>query len=159
MVVQIISKAAFTVVGAKYRGKNEHNEIPRLWDKEYLPRMAEIKHRSELNVSYGLMGNYDPQSGEYDYVAGADVSDATDIPQGMVVWQVPTLTYAVYPCILLEIGAAWDYMYQTWLPNSSYQHAEGPEFEYYGVEFTTSTDPAKARMYLYVPIIPLVYKV
>ncbi|MHB1356513.1 MAG: GyrI-like domain-containing protein [Anaerolineae bacterium] len=154
MEVQIVSKAAFTVVGVKYRGKNENHEIPQLWDKEYLPRMAEIMHRSELNVSYGLMGNYDPKSGEYDYVAGAEVSDATDIPQGMVIWQVLAQAYAVYPCILLEIGAAWDYMYQTWLPNSSYQHADAPDFEYYGAEFTTSTDPAKARMYLYVPVVP-----
>jgi AraC family transcriptional regulator len=113
MEVQIICRVAFVVVGVKYRGKNQHNEIPQLWDKEYLPRMAEIKHRSEMYVSYGLMGNYDPLTGEFDYVAGAEVSDAGDIPQGMVVWQVPALTYVVYPCILAEIGAAWDYMYNT----------------------------------------------
>jgi AraC family transcriptional regulator len=154
MQVQIVSKAAFTVVGFKYRGKNEHNEIPRLWDIEYLPRMNEIRHRTERYVSYGLMSNYDPETGEYDYLAGAEVSDATDIPQGMMVWQVPSQAYAVYPCILSEIGDAWDFMYQNWLPFSSYVHADGPEFEYYGPEFTTAADPAKARMYLYVPVIP-----
>ena len=153
METQIISRAAFTVAGGKYRGQNEHNEIPQLWDKEYLPRMGEIKHRSEPGVSYDLMGNYDVQTGEFDYVAGSQVSDATDIPRGMVVWQVPAQTYAVYPCILSELKAAFDHIYQTWLPYSGYERADGPEFEYYGTEFTTVADPAKTVMYLYVPVV------
>jgi predicted transcriptional regulator YdeE len=28
---KIVSKPAFTIVGLKYRGKNEGNEIPALW--------------------------------------------------------------------------------------------------------------------------------
>ena len=116
--------------------------------------MGEIKHRSELGVFYGLICNYDPQTGEFDYVAGSQVSDATDVPQGMVVWQVPAQTYAIYPCILLEIKAAFDYIYQTWLPSSGCERADAPEFEYYGTEFTTVADPARARMYLYVPVVP-----
>jgi AraC family transcriptional regulator len=56
---QIIAKPAFTVVGLKYRGKNEHNEIPQLWESLFPDRVAEIQHKVDPHVSYGVEGKFD----------------------------------------------------------------------------------------------------
>ena len=39
----LTSRQAFTVVGMKYRGKNEHNEIAQMW-QVFIPRVEEIEH-------------------------------------------------------------------------------------------------------------------
>ncbi len=149
---KITSREAFTVAGWMYHGRNEHNEIPQIWDNIFLPRMNDIKHRTEMGVSYGVMGNYDPQTGEFDYLAGAQVDSVDDLLPGMDIWQIPKQTYAAYPCILADIGKTFDYLYNTWLPASVYERTDGPEYEYYGLEFTTVSDPAKSIMYLYIPV-------
>ncbi|MCB0128440.1 MAG: GyrI-like domain-containing protein, partial [Caldilineaceae bacterium] len=78
----LVSKPNFTVVGMKYRGKNEHEEIPQLWAR-FGPHMGEINDLAEPEISYGLMGNYDPVTGEFDYMAGMAVERATDLLPGM----------------------------------------------------------------------------
>ncbi|MGD2179429.1 MAG: GyrI-like domain-containing protein, partial [Anaerolineae bacterium] len=81
----IVTQSAFTVVGMKYRGKNEQNEIPEMWE-EFGPRMREIKHVVNPHIAYGVMHNYDEESGEFDYVAGFEVSSIAEVPEGMVSW-------------------------------------------------------------------------
>jgi AraC family transcriptional regulator len=146
---KIVSRPAFTVVGLRYRGKNEHNEIPRMWS-EFGPRMAAVKHVVNPDISYGVMGNYDESTGEFDYVAGIEVDSADDIPPGMVSWDVPEQTYAVFTCTLPTIREGYDRAYNTWLPQSEYQHGGGPEFELYDEKFDPG-DPS-SEMYIYVHI-------
>ncbi|MGC1121768.1 MAG: GyrI-like domain-containing protein [Candidatus Methanofastidiosia archaeon] len=94
---EIKSKPAFTVVGIKYRGKNENNEIPQLWFK-LGPRINEIKHR--VGSAYGVMDNYDEESGKFDYIAGIEVDSSADIPEGMVSIDVPNrrTQFSRVPC-------------------------------------------------------------
>ena len=147
----IVTKPAFTVVGMKYHGKNEHNEIPRLWRK-FGPHMHEIYYVRQPDVSYGVMGNYDEETGEFDYLAAVEVVRASELAEGLVSWSIPTQTYAVFPCTLSTIREIYDSIYQEWLPTSGYQHATGPEFELYDEHFdvndTTST------MFIYIPVKP-----
>lgn len=146
---KIVSRPAFTVVGMKYHGKPEQNEISNLWSG-FGPREGEIKHKADPHVCCGVMGNYDETSGEFDYVAGFEVESILDIPDGMVSWDVPEQTYAVFTCTLPTIGKAYDYVHNKWLPGSGYRHAAGPEFELYDEEFDPE-DP-KSEMYIYIPI-------
>ena len=83
MFVRTETRPAFEVVGMKYRGRNEKNEVPELWE-QFVPRMGEVNHRVDLTVSYGLMDNYDEASGEFDYVASVEVSSSEELPPGMV---------------------------------------------------------------------------
>lgn len=63
---EIVERAGMTVIGLKYRGRNEHQEIPQLWAR-FVPRMHEV--HSVSTASFGVMDNYDPTTGEYDYLA------------------------------------------------------------------------------------------
>jgi predicted transcriptional regulator YdeE len=146
---KITSKAAFSVVGMKYRGKNEHDEIPQLWD-QFMSREDEIREKLNPHICYGVEDNFDETSGEFDYMAAFEVPSDADTPEGMVKWDVPAQTYAVFTCTLPTIREAYETAYKSWLPQSSYQRAAGPEFELYDQDFDSRVPSSK--MYLYVPV-------
>jgi AraC family transcriptional regulator len=145
---KIVTKPTFTVVGMKYRGKNEKNEIPQLWEK-FMPRAGEIKQRANP-FGYGVMDNYDEKTGEFDYLAGVEVQNVSDAPEGMESWQVPEQTYAAFPCNLKNIKETFQQIYHEWLPQSGYQRTDGPEFEYYDESFRP--DQGKLDLFIYIPV-------
>ena len=147
---KIKSRPAFRIVGMKYHGKNEQNEIPQMWS-EFASRVSEVQNRVDAHATYGVMGNYDEDSGEFDYVAGLNVSAAAHVPEGMVSWDVPAQTYAVFSCTLPTIGETLDHIHRVWLPASGYRHAHGPEFELYRDEEFDPEAPDSV-MYIYIPI-------
>ena len=146
---KIVKRAAFTVVGMKYHGKNENNEIPQMWG-QFGSRVPEIKHRVDPHVAYGVCDNFDESSSEFDYIAGFEVGSTAEIPEGMVSWDIPEGKYAVFTCTLPTLGETHQYAYHTWLPQSGYQRAAGPEFELYDESFDPK-DP-NSKMDVYVPI-------
>jgi AraC family transcriptional regulator len=143
---KIVSKPAFTVVGLLYRGKNQHGEVPQLWEK-LLPRVAEIRDQVTPPLAYGVLDHYNPQTGEFDYLAGYGVERVEQLPEGMVRWDVPAQTYAVFPCTLPTVmdgfGAAYG-----WLKQSGTQRGDGPEFEFYDEHFMGGD----SALYIYIPI-------
>jgi AraC family transcriptional regulator len=146
---KIVNRATFKVVGMKYRGKNENQEIPQLW-RDYGARWREIKHLVNQEIAYGVMDNFNEASGEFDYVAGMEVESIEDLPEGMVGLDVPAQTYAIFPCTLPKIREVYDYALHQWLPQSPYQHTGGVEFELYDEDFNPQ-DPS-SEFYYYMPI-------
>jgi AraC family transcriptional regulator len=146
---KIVSRPAFTVVGLKYRGKNENNEIPQLW-QQLDPRAKEIKDMVGPPVAYGISANVDHATGEFDYVAGFEVSSAETVPEGMVSFEVPGGKYAVFTTTLPKIGETFHNAYHTWLPQAGCAPAGGPELELYDERFDPR-DPS-STFDLYIPI-------
>lgn len=144
----IVSKPAFKVVGMKYYGKNENNEIPQLW-QQFIPRMGEIKYAVPSRISYGVCGDLE-ESGKFSYLAGLEVSELTELPAGMESWIVEEHQYAVFPCTLHTIHEAYEYAHNTWLPVSEYQRAAVPDFEFYDETFNAE-DP-ESVINIYIPI-------
>lgn len=144
---QFVTKPAFTVVGLRIRTRPMAQDIPQLWDK-FVPRIREIQHGIEPQVSYGLMGNFDLQAGAMDYMAGNPVKTIAELPKGMTSWDVPTNTYAVFETTLPKISETFDAIYNTWLPASGYQQAAGPYFERYGENFSPDTP----KLSIYIPV-------
>ena len=150
MEIKIETKEAFTVVGLNYHGKNENNEIAGMWQK-FLPRFQEIPNLVEPYQSYGVCGNVE-EDGRFRYLAGFGVSEVDDLPEGMEDWTVPEQTYAVFPCELSTIHEAYQYAFDTWLPESEYRHEhKGIDFELYTEEFDPAT--GEEAMYIYVPVL------
>jgi AraC family transcriptional regulator len=144
----VVSLHAFTVVGMKYRGKNEQNEIPQLWG-QFAPRVSEIQHKVQEDATYGVMSNYDEVSGEFDYWASLKVTQAVDLPAGMEGVEVPAATYAVWECTLPTIHQAYQQAH-AWFAQSEHENSGTPEFEYYGPGFNPQ-DPGSA-MKIFMPI-------
>ena len=149
MKVKIVERPRFTVIGLKYRGKNEHNEIPQLW-QALMPRVGEIKSMVADHVAYGISANMDESSGEFDYIAGFEVTSSKEVPEGMVSFEVPESKYAVFSTTLPRIGETFDNAHHTWLPQSGYQPTRAPEFEAYDERFDPQ-DP-ESLFDLYIPV-------
>jgi AraC family transcriptional regulator len=149
MDVEIIGKPAFKIVGMKYQGKNEHEEVGQMWGR-FIPRIKEIQHKVPLAGVYGAMDNLDEASGTFDYLAAVPVEQIADVPEGLVGWDIPEAEYAVVSCTLPTLMKAFDYMYKSWLPQSRYERACGAEFEFYDEDF--NSDDENSAMSIYIPI-------
>ena len=142
---EIVTKPAFTAVGLMYHGKNENDDIPQVWNK-LNPRHGEIHHKTGL--AYGVCGDMD-DNGRFHYLAGYGVTKEANIPSDMKRWNVPEQVYAVFPCTLKTIHSTYQYIFETWLPQSGYVRADGPDFEFYGEEFDIETGEGMA---IYMPV-------
>jgi predicted transcriptional regulator YdeE len=149
MEIKIVERSTFTVVGLKYRGKNENNEIPQLW-QVLDPRTGEIEKMVDDTAAYGISANMDMESGEFDYVAGFEVSSAEEVPEGMIAFEVPAARYAVFSTTLPRIGETFHNAYHTWLPEAGLEPSGGPELELYGEQFNPA-DPSSV-FDLYIPV-------
>jgi predicted transcriptional regulator YdeE len=145
---KIVTKPAFTVVGMKYFGKNENNEIAQMW-REFNPRFKEIQHGVNLDFCYGVCGELDKE-GNFKYLAGLEVSQIDPLPAGMESWDVPECEYAVFPCTIPTIHETYEYAHNTWLPGSGYLRSATPDFELYDETFDPQ-DPDSV-LYVYIPI-------
>lgn len=144
MQATFITKPAFTIVGLRINTKPKSAEIPKLWDA-FMPRIAELQNVSEPYISYGVMQS---MGDALDYMAGIPVNKIDTLPSGMQAWDIPEQTHAVFEASLPTIMEVFDYIYQSWLPASGYQHANSPILERYGEAFS----PENPVLEIYIPI-------
>ena len=156
MEVNIESYPHFKVIGIVWHGKMQDGpkEIPKFRDKTFLPRAQEIKNAKieewGLANSYGVMWNFDMEKGEMDYLAGLGVESEADIPEGMIMWEVPAQTYAVVSTPLSKLPELFK-VFENWFSQSEYERIPGAaEFELYGEEF--HKENGKGPIKYYVPI-------
>jgi AraC family transcriptional regulator len=148
---KIVERGAFTVAGLRYEGRNEHGEVPAMWDR-FLPRVGELgvapgQPFTAYGVARAIAGV--PVEEKWEYLAGVEVASLADLSPGMVGWEIPALTYAVLPAYdVPEIGPVSDYFFQQWLPNSAeYAMGDGPMIEVYPDTFGTD-----GLIHLYFPV-------
>jgi AraC family transcriptional regulator len=108
--------------------------IPMQWQR-FNPYIGNIP--GEIGeVAYGVCANGD-DAGNFDYIAGVEVSDFSDLPKEFFRVRVPAQKYAVFShhehisTIRRTVNTIWN----KWLPASGHEIADAPEFERYGPEF------------------------
>lgn len=143
---QILTRPAFEVIGLPYLGHNKNNDLALLWD-QFIPRLGEVANQAP--DSFGICGDVDPD-GRFHYMAGVQVTEVGDIPEGMSLWSIPEQTYAAFPCTLETIRDTYNHIYQDWLPKSGYKQADGPDLEYYAPDFNPTTGTG---MFVYIPVV------
>ena len=156
MEVNLESYPAFKVIGIVWHGKMQDGpkEIPQFWEKTFLPRAQEIKNAKieawGLANSYGVMWNFNMEEGEMDYLAGVEVENKGSIPEGMIMWEIPSQTYAVTSAPLSKLPEIFK-TFEKWFPQSDYKRIPGvAEFELYGEEF--HKEDGKGPVKYYIPI-------
>jgi len=147
---KIVKKDAFLVAGLRYEGKNQNNEIPAVWDK-FINRINELGlDNTKPIVAYGVShGIPNAEPGVFEYLSAVEVKSITNLPQGMVGWEMPAQTYAVFPVYgLTDLGRAYSYSLSEWLPQSKeYISVDSPVLEYYPETFDQDS-----ILYIYIPI-------
>ncbi len=92
------------------------------------------------------MDNHDPETREFDYLAGREAEPGTAAPRGLAAWEVPEQTYAVFQCTIETIMDAFR-QFTEWSQKEGYRRAEGPEFELYPEGWQDT-----GTIYVYFPI-------
>jgi len=135
-------------VGERYNHENGAG-IPSQWQRFH--QVAEdIPHRLG-KVAYGVCCNGD-DAGNFDYIAGVEVSDFSDLSRPFSRVRIPEQRYAVFThrdhvsTIRRSVNTIWNH----WLPSSGLQFADAPNFDRYDEKF----DPVSGNggLEIWVPI-------
>jgi len=119
MTPRMEERGAFTVMGIQLRINPMSADYGDIWRNQYEPRLPEIEPFATDEACLGLyFGTGD--EGKVDFVAGRPVEGVTNLPDGLVLWEVPGATEAVFECTMGTIGPTWHAIYQEWLPASEY---------------------------------------
>jgi len=147
----------FRAIGVRYTGKNENQEVTKLWDA-FLPRHSAIgmpESAPAFGVCRCLPGVKD---GAFEYVAAFAARPDAPLPEGMMAVEIPRGDYFVYRFdSLAECKQAWEKAAGALAADPAWtgycngpddcQCATHPCFEYYPPEYCGS-GPA----YVYLPV-------
>jgi predicted transcriptional regulator YdeE len=150
MEVEIKKRPAFTVMGMKDRGKKPIDFIPNLFDKFY-KRYDEIKEKIKSKTTYGISYNKNKTNKEFSFLVAYEIDIGTKVPEGLITYTIPELTYVVVNCTIPTLNEAWNFAGK-WIAENGYKDISHsfPEYEVYPENHENEeTDP----MYIYVPII------
>jgi AraC family transcriptional regulator len=130
---------AFLVAGVGDRFSQENGAgIPGLWQR-FQQSVAHIPGRIG-QVAYGVCCNGD-DAGNFDYIAGVEVEDFSDLPREFSKVRIPEQRYAVFThrehvsSIRRTVNTIWNH----WLPASGLKIADAPNFERYDTSFNSLT--------------------
>jgi len=123
--------------------------IPALWNR-FHQHVHDLPGRIG-QVAYGVCTNGD-DTGYFDYIAGVEVADFSDLPREFSRVRIPEQRYAVFShtdhisTIRRTISAVWNH----WLPSSGHKLADAPSFERYDDKFDPVT--GNGGLEIWVPI-------
>ena len=102
-------------------------------------------------VAYGVCCNGD-DAGNFDYIAGVEVADFSDLPREFSRVRIPEAKYAVFThsdhisTIRRTVNTIWNH----WLPASGLKAADAPNFERYDENFDPLT--GNGGLEIWIPV-------
>jgi AraC family transcriptional regulator len=149
--VRIFSRDAMPIFGlSQLYAPESIGGIPSQWDR-FLPHFGHIPTQVD-KIAYGIIFNAD-DSGNFDYICGAEVSEFPSHPSEFVRLRIPPQTYAVFLHTdhISSVGATCSAIWNQGLPDSGYKAADSPWFERYAEEFDSCT--GSGGLEIWIPII------
>ena len=157
----ILEKPALAVIGmeasflhALSPEGNNLEVIGELWTRftQQVHRVPNRIGREMYGIIYERPKAKKSHSDELQYIAAVAVTSASDIAEGMVSFEVPAGTFAVFvhrgP--IHQIGATMHAIYRDWLPQSGYRHAGTADVEVYDHRFCVAGE--ESEMEYWIPI-------
>jgi AraC family transcriptional regulator len=127
------------IAGVSDRFSHENGAgIPLLWQR-FHQTIGNIPNPVG-RIAYGVCCNGD-DAGNFDYIAGVEVRDFTDVPREFSRVRIPEARYAVFThsdhisTIRRTVNTIWN----QWLPASGLKMADAPNFERYDEKFDPAT--------------------
>jgi len=153
------SKPSFMIAGFERYTENGVPSIREAWS-EFNKRSAEIPNSLDRNTCYGFEDysrDFDMNKGgfpKYYYIAGQEVSNIANLPEGIKGKQVPAADYAVFTHRgpISALPQVFSEIYGKWMPTSGYKMdpAVSADFEYYPEPMT---DHENALVEIWVPVV------
>ena len=136
-------------IGERCNHDNGGAGIPNQWQR-FHREVAGIPDRVG-KVAYGVCCNGD-DSGNFDYIAGVEVADYSDLPREFARVRIAEAKYAVFThadhisTIRRTVNTIWNH----WLPASGLKLADAPNFERYDENFDPLT--GNGGLEIWVPV-------
>lgn len=156
---RIETMESFRIVGVKLRAnwspeKQEgFTEVPKFWAKHAqlgtIPQLCEIMDPSMPGILGVSAGDWQHE-GQFDYYIA--VASDKSAPEGMVAYEVPACTWAIFECkgpMPTAIQSLQQRVVTEWLPGSGYQYANAPDIEQYSGGDQSSED---YKSWVWLPI-------
>jgi AraC family transcriptional regulator len=108
--------------------------IPSQWER-LQPYLGHVP-KQVGQTAYGACYNSDDE-GNFDYLAGVEVGDFSDVPDGFATLRVPAHRYAVFRQSehISSIRRTFSAIWSKWMPESGHKPADAPILERYGPQF------------------------
>src|SRR6202162_6178793 len=136
-------------IGERLTHANGGAGIPNQWQR-FHQKVGDIPDRVG-QLAYGVCCNGD-DSGNFDYIAGVEVSDFSDLPREFSRVRIPEQRYAVFThrdhisTIRRTVNTIWNH----WLPASGLKAADAPSFERYDENFDPLT--GNGGLEIWIPV-------
>lgn len=136
------------VAGLGERYSFETNQGIALQWQRFTPYIGNIPGQVG-NLAYGVCCNSDG-AGNFEYVAGVEVSSFDEVPAELRRVRIPAQRYAVFTHRehISAIRGTWYTIWNQWLPNSGYEFADAPDFERYDGRFDPRTGAGEVEIWL-----------
>lgn len=138
--IRTVKKDTFTVVGKRGSGKSNEGGswIPPLWEQAngHFNEIASLVKYKKDGKPYvwGAMSDINLRFERWEevgsYLAGCEMAENVQAPEGWTVWNVPANIYAVVDCSGLDYGEVLTYMNDVYIPLNGYRQA-GAVHEFY----------------------------
>lgn len=121
-----------TVMGVQKRYESpQAADFEEQWTKEFMAHHDAVSAMSSNKRYYGVSYAVD-EDASFDYLAGMAVGPEAEIPEGLVVREIPLATFAVFEANMETISETWDMIFAKWLPTSGYEYdGKVPGYEEY----------------------------
>ncbi len=123
------------------------SQIPSVWQK-FGPHIGAVPHQIG-DVAYGVCHRYDDAG--FHYMAAVEVSEVAELPEELVVFELPAERYAVFTHHgdLSALSQSMSKIFNNWLPSSGRQLArERLIFERYGPAFDPDLGSGDIELWL-----------
>ncbi len=157
MTPRIIADTPRQLIGMRRTMRLSHNQTGELW-RRMMPRRIEIPH--PLNSDLISMAIYPPGyfanfdlNNELERWAAIQVTHLTKVPDGMETFLLTGGLYAVFDYKGSSADSTiFEYIYNSWLPNSGYVLDDRPHFEILGEKY--KNNDARSEEEIWIPIKP-----
>jgi AraC family transcriptional regulator len=136
-------------IGERINQDNNGAGIPSQWQR-FHQTIGNVPGRIG-KVAYGVCCNGD-DAGNFDYIAGVEVTDFSDLPHEFQSVRIPEQRYAVFthPDHVSTIRRTINTIWNQWLPGSGMKAADASCFERYGEKFDPAT--GNGGLEIWIPV-------
>lgn len=152
---QIITYHERKIIGLSSHMSLSDNKVPELW-KTFMPRRNEISNAVNtdlISMAYypdKYFVNFDVNN-MFEKWAGLEVNAFDSVPEGLDKTIIPEGLYAVFYYRGLHTDSSvFQFIFQTWLPQSDFELDQRPHFEILGEKYKNN-DPASEEE-IWIPI-------
>ncbi len=146
------------LIGARIQCSLQNDKTGALW-QQFMPKRKEIKNRP--NNDYISVQNFNgvldlenfSEETEFERWAAVEVSVAEDIPEGLEELSIKGGKYAVFihHGLSSEFQKTKKFIFEMWLPNSTFQLDDRVHFEVMGEKYFGPSD-ANSEEEIWIPI-------